>query len=307
MRGSESSASIRVRVKPISAESNVPSWAPMSLIANPLTSAVRTDVVVSELYDGQTIKKSLGSDLRKRLFSVVGAESLDDAIEAEDLPALGDQHPLATYLRVVGKEAERLIGNTWKVTVDYDYPNLMNVVMQTPRVRWSIGSTSQKWEVDLDGFTIGSPYLMKKVGSNYVSTGELDDKCELGATVNVPTIQFSVEMPGSQSFDILANSAYWNCTNRSSFFQLPPGTVEYLGPTSDQIGPVDYKVVHNFQASWILIPPRFQSDAGGTYVGLKYAIWFYFGKDADGKRAALGLMKARVKNDADFDNLLVVT
>ena len=289
-----------------------PTWCPTSLTsaveAKPDGSDPRDGVTVQLLSEGREIDQTGKTDSRKLQYLVRGAQTLDQAIDAPGIPGMYETHPLNPWLIVKNRSGRVLPGadNIYVITVIWDYPQLGSVEPGAPKPKWSFSQSSQRVEVDLDGNDIGSRVFFD---DNLVATGVIDENAEIGMDVPVPEISFELEMPGARAFDPAIISTYLMTVNDRPFFGVNAGYCLYVGPSAEWVGPGmnDYKISHAFVLGQMYIPPRFQGDAGGAYLGIEYGFWFKFKKTPTGQRQAIKLVKSRIYPRSNFDALLTLT
>ncbi len=146
------------------------------------------------------------------------------------------------------------------------------------RIRWSIGTASQRITKDRDGYQIGALEfwsILQPVGDPAPKVAELyDQDAELCTEVLVSTVELEVQMPLSAAWDpAVAVQMQMNPCNQSDFLVggkiIPSECGFYHGAEAEPDGenPSYYRVTHRFSIA------RQALTAGVTYKRRKGAGW----------------------------------
>lgn len=287
-----------------------PLWVPRALTTPASIAGGRgADPVVYEMHDGREISHGSSYDVRKRVFRVDNATSLDEAMDVMGVPAVGNAHPKNPYIVVKDRLGELLGRSSYKITVTYDYPGLSQWNPQGRRLRWTIGSTTQRWDVDLDGQIIGERCFWNRDsgpgGSPQMENGTaiFDPDVVYGMEAEITDVSLEIVESQPAAWVVQDDASFWHTVNDNTFFGLVPGCCLYNGASAEQISATGWALVRHFKAGIMSVPPAFIADAGGSYIGIEFGVWWRFKKVSE-RRVPTQLMKARRHFRSNFDLLL---
>jgi hypothetical protein len=254
------------------------------------------------------VSQSSTSDTRRKSFRVDYVLSLDEAMDAPGVPAIGAEHPLNPFLLVAARDGEPLGRSSYRVDITYDYPRLGSMGPWTRRIRWGIGETSQRWDVDMNGLAIGERTFWNRTFGGPQRDGNgnpiVDDDAKFGVDVPIPDVNFQLLEPEQCSYDVAFDATFWGTVNDAVFFGLPPGFCRYVGAEAEELTAGGWSVTRLFHAGATQVPPAFQEDVGGALIPLEYCLWWRFARTVNGQRVPTQLMKGRVALRANFDLML---